>query len=220
MKFDELSEKAKERARNLYREEALSSDWWFDCAVEDFVDKMKSQYSITIDSRTVYFNVGYSQNDYVSFSIYDVPEQLVKPYLKEIADLASEEDRDLVYDAIQGVANDYCKLEIHSHGTSSYDIDWHEISDIIESLSDKMAISDETYFNIYRKYEEIVERMGEDLCDQFAEEARELYRNLCAELDGLYDPALIDDAIELMDLDYDEDGTLEASKHYLLKRYN
>lgn len=62
--FDALSDAAKEKAREWYRQGALEYEWW-DCTEEDF---RAIATILGVDVDHVYFSVSWSQSDYAAFT--------------------------------------------------------------------------------------------------------------------------------------------------------
>jgi hypothetical protein len=156
--FDELSDKAKEKAREWYRNGQLDYDWWE--AVYDDADKIASIIGIDIDRKdkntpAIYFSGFSSQGDGACF---EGSYRYKKGWRKELAEYAprigTNADIWQIAEALQAIqARQFYKLEAtcwqHGHyrhsGGMSVDVEhaddrYRDIGDAEDEIRDQLRL--------------------------------------------------------------------------------
>lgn len=203
-KFEELSDQAKERARDWWREGALDYDWW-DFVYED-AERMGKLLGIELAQKPVklmsgktrydpciYFSGFYSQGDGACFEgSYSYAKGAAKAIRKETGNtdhkLASIADR------LQAIQRRYFyKLEAKVKQSGRYN---HEFStDIDVWISDK-----DEYDN------GAPEDAAEEVSDCLRDFMRWIYGQLRAEYEYQMADEQVDESITINEYTFDEDG--------------
>lgn len=186
--FSELSESAKERARDWYRQGAFDHAWY------DFVidDAKRIGELFGLDIENIYFSGFWSQGDGACFTGTYKYKKGAAAAVKSYAPKDSELHR-IVAELQKIQARQFYKLEATiSSGRSGY---CHENSVYIE-----VSHAD----GIYRD----IGDSGEDIADTLRDYMRWIYRNLEKEWEWLNSDEQVEESILANDYEFYEDGSI------------
>ncbi len=197
--FDELSESAKEKAREWYRDGQLDYDWWD--SVYDDADKIASIIGIDIDRKgkntpAIYFSGFWSQGDGACF---EGSYRYKKGWRKELQEYAprNEHNADIwqIAEALQAIqASQFYKLEATCRHRGHY------------QHSGCMSVEVE---HAEDRYRDIGDAEGE-IRDQLRLFADWIYGHLEQEHDWLTSDEQVDESIRANEYTFNEDGGWEG----------
>lgn len=186
--FDELSDKAKGKARDWYREGALDHEWW-DSTYED----AKQCFSfLGYDTKDMYFSGFSSQGDGACFAGHWSAKDVSAEKLKEHAPKDTELHR--IADALSEIAKKYpdatCGIEHKGHYYHKYCTDFSvELGENLDPC-------------------EADEHAAIDSITELSRDSMQwLYKRLEAEHDWLLADAQVDEAIKMNEYEFYENGS-------------
>jgi hypothetical protein len=187
-KFDELSDRAKEKAREWFLQEYPDHEWW-DTTYED-AKLCLGFLGFSVDK--IYFSGFWSQGDGACFTgswsvdrvkVADLKEHAPKDEeLHRLAEIASKYANDYVLDA--QLADDPYAMTI-AGGQSRYN---HENSVDIEVHGDHGSTAEE------------------ELCEMARDCMRWIYNQLKAEYEWLTSDEQVDESMRINEYEFDEEG--------------
>lgn len=198
--FDELSDEAKERAREWYRQGNCDDSFWSECTIED-AKEIGKYMGMDIDN--IYFSGFWSQGDGACFEGTWRASDVKADKLKEYAPQDKELHR--IVDGLAELAKEYpdgyFKVKHRGHyshsGCTSFDVELP-----CEQEEDLEYDSPE--------YKALQVKLGEDE-DTLIELARDfmdwIYRTLEKDWDYQNSDEQVDEAIRLNEYEFLEDGT-------------
>jgi len=198
MTFDQLSDRAKEKARENERRHMLDYDWW-DCVYEDAA-RIGSLMGIEIDERTrpgrkqpelsLYFSGFGSQGDGASFEGTYMP----KPdAIKEIQNETNDEE-------LLRIATELTVLQVVAK------LSGHDLRGARIKTQGHYNHSGAMYVEVHHSFDEYVYVYEEPLTDLMRAFADWIYRSLERESEYLTSDEYIDE--RLRDETFDEDGDI------------
>lgn len=184
-KYAELSDEAKERARNWYRDHALDYDWW-DCTFED-VKQVAALMGIEIDQ--IYFSGFWSQGDGACFTgTYAYRKGSLKA-IREYAPLDETLHR-IAADLAREQRRNFYQLQASVTHTGRYN---HEFSTTIA-----VGHAEDSYRDIGGAEDRITELLRDFM--------RWIYRQLEAEYDYLTSDEAVEEGITANEYEFDANG--------------
>jgi hypothetical protein len=158
--FDELSDEAKEKARDWFREGVSQEAFWAESVIEDF-GRICDLIGITLDTRpvtlmsgntrhdpAVWYSLGYTQSDFAAF---DGRYSYCKGAAKKLRAYAPEDQKlHAIADALQGIQaryaygvtatikhSDYYGLQVEAYRRNDHELtveDHEELTNAFKSL--------------------------------------------------------------------------------------
>lgn len=191
--FNELTEDAKEKAREWYREGEPHHDWH-----EPTIDNFKEQthqngFVIT----NVYFSGFWSQGDGAMFEYDGISDELLEKFVDTLG--LSPMRKNWLMNNLYAHAQGRHSGHYYHSGCCSHQIEW-EI--------DNAQIDYHQHENFYRwiesfadDFETYIEEFYGELCD-------ELYRNLESDYEWLMSDECIDEILIINEYEFTEDGNI------------
>ena len=196
--FDELDEKAKERAREWYRQGNWDDSFWSECTIEDA--KEFGRY-MGIDIDNIYFSGFWSQGDGACFDGTWRASDVKVDKLKEYAPQDKELHR--IVDGLAELAKEYPDgyftvkqrgYYLHS-GCTSFDVEL-----LCEQEEESEYGSPE--------YKALLVKLGEDTLIELARDYMNwIYRTLEKEWDYQNADEQVDESIRINEYEFFQDGT-------------
>lgn len=188
--YDELSDAAKEAARDWYRQGALAYDWW-DSVYYD-ADQIAKILGIEIDRRgkyspAIYFTGFYSQGDGACF---EGSYEYAKGAHKRIREYAPLDD------------------ELHSIADRLFDLQRRNFFQLSANVTHRGRYCHEycTSIDVFRNGDDADSDTAEDLADILRDFMRWIYRQLEKEHDFLLSDETIEESIRAAECLFDEEG--------------
>lgn len=198
--FDELSESAKERAREWYRQGNCDDSFWSECTIDD-AKEIGKYMGMDIDN--IYFSGFWSQGDGACFEGTWRASDVQADKLKEYAPQDKELHR--IVDGFAEMAKEYPDGYFRVTHTGRYSHSHSTSFDITLPSADE----DELEYDS-PEYKALQVKLGEDE-DTLIELARDfmdwIYRTLEKDWDYQNSDEQVDEAIRLNEYEFLEDGT-------------
>ena len=187
--FDELSDSAKEKARDWYREGNLSYDWW-ECVYDQYTTACKL---FGIDISRIMFSGFWSQGDGASFTgTYSYKKGALQALKKEFPQWA--EIHDICKRLTQMQKPNFYGVNVDISQNGRY---CHEMT---------MSFNVSVYIEGQGERYDIPQGMGEEVADIFRDLARDIYKSLEAEYDYLTSDEQVDEMILCSEYLFTENG--------------
>lgn len=212
MKFAELSDKAKERARETQRMSALSYDWW-EYAYED-AKRIGALIGCEIDTRNegrytspdIWFQGFYSQGDGAGWNGYLETSQLEGALARVKAEAPQDEELHRLAELAEQLHGGMTAVQVANRLCD--DEDNREWPDVEIGMRIEVEGTERYYKTkiVTSLLPDDLEELCNDLVDGFA---GWIFAQLRAEYDYRLSDVAIDEAIAANDPDFDEDGNSE-----------
>lgn len=210
--YDELSDKAKEKARNWYREGNLDYDWW-DCSYEDFANRAQE---LGIDLRQkpvklmngktryvpeIYFSGFYHQNSGSSFAGTWRASDMKLEALKEECPTEAELHR--IGAELESVVKEDAEMSasITAHRDNWIRVEVEDGETIAEQLNELEYKSPE-----YITLAEACKNREETVIDAMRDFNHWIYKRLEAEYEWLNADEQVEESIRCNEYEFTEDG--------------
>jgi len=225
MKFDELSESAKEKAINdlvnfytnmvvTYGDKTLENNWCFS-VLDDFVTTQKETYGFAVDKEKISFDVSdpAGGDNYAEFEIPNkIPAAMFEFIFKQLSSVTRKKEEKqkimnlLNESPIEGV---FGNQKANSREKNHISLNWEIFEDKIDTLDPEVyepevAISQKTFDKLNDKFIDIQDSTEEKFTDLFNGLAISLLSNLEKEIESLYENA----KNSAKEYDYDEKGNI------------
>jgi len=190
--YDELNEKAKEKARDWYREGAFDYGWW-DCTFEDFV-RICNILGITVKGEgsknlAVYFSGFYTQGSGASFAGSWEYQGNAVCQIREYAPTDTE---------LHEIAEALHKIAARYEQSEGYEDDYPISANITQSGRYSHELS--------MRCDSDSGELDEDLLEQFRYLAQWLYSRLESEYEYLNSDEVVEESIRANEYEFDENG--------------
>lgn len=188
--FDELSEKAKERACQQIGDAMTDDEWWYEPIFDMFVGRCR-EYGMEVDVDDIHFTGFYSQGDGASFTCNNIDtKKLLNSLEIQISDELEEKASDYIKVSISRTTNRACHEQ-----TVKVDVDVDALveEEDEETIQDIQDVADTLEFKL--------EALKDNLCQK-------LYYDLELEYDYLHSAEYVDEIAYDNGMLFLEDGAI------------
>lgn len=187
--FEELSDSAKEKARDWWKSQGLDYDWW-ECVYDQYTTACKL---FGIDISRIMFSGFWSQGDGASFTgTYSYKKGALQALKKEFPQWA--EIHDICKRLTQMQKSNFYGVNVDISQNGRY---CHEMA---------MGFNVSVYIEGVGERYDIPQGLEEECADIFRDLARDIYKSLEAEYDYLTSDEQVDEMILCNEYQFTEDG--------------
>ena len=187
--FDELSDEAKEKAREWYRNGSFNYEWW-DFLYDDFKERAKE---VGFDVTNIYFRGFWSQGDGAMFEYDYMRDKLRLEFINQLGLSAMRKDW-LINNTMTSGRGKHRGLYYHEK-SCDHDIYW------------EVDNGDLAYGTLFYSWLESFDSDFVDfVTDKYEDLCHELYKSLEKEYEYLNSDEAVDESLIVNEYEFDEDG--------------
>ena len=187
--FDELSEQAKEKAREQWREDGLDYKWWDD-VYDDHKEKIKE---VGFEVTKMYFRGFWSQGDGAMFEYEGLDNKLKEEFISNLN--------------LSPMRKDWLRNNIYVSGSGKQSGHYSHENSCAHKIYWEVDNGDLHWSTTFHKWlESFSQDFEEFIIDKYKDLARELYHALREEYEYLMSDEAVDETIRCNEYEFTEEG--------------